>query len=914
MVRAVFATQGPLVTAQEGALVGLNDLQLVESANGTMLYAATRGGGWVSAFDVSGSAGQTNAQGNWQIASQFLQLESTDLVVRETDGGPRLYMAGLNSSSLRGVGIDGDGYGPTFQGNYAATAGSQNLSNFTEMELFAGSQNGLAAIRGGGLVNVSFGPGETLNVTTLNQGQGMQSARADDIISTTHNGQSYAFVSYGNVDTVSMFRQLANGRMEHVVDVDAGNGLWVDRPGALTVTTAADGGLYVVVAASGSASLSVLSVAADGSGMAPVDHIMDGLDTRFSNASHVTSVSITGQDYVLAAGSDSGISLFVVLPEGRLQHVETMAGSLDAPLRGITSLEAMAVPGGIRIWAATETAPYLSEFSVTLQNVGISLAAAVGGGTLDGTGNDDVLGGGVGNDQLNGGNGNDILIDGAGQDTLRGGGGADLFIFTRDDARDVILDYQAGIDQIDLSGFGQIGGAFGLTVTSRSWGAELRFGNEIIEVRSATGTSLSASDFGPESVIIGGRVVTDPDLYPDPDGETDPDPIPDPPLPPGQHAPTQLAGTPPAHPTWQAEPVYSLDAMSGDVRGNSAANFIRTTGANDCIFGNLGDDTIQSADGNDSVSGDGGNDDIHGGGGDDLLLGGLGFDTIFGGDGDDTILGGGHADSLSGGNGNDIIIGGDGYDQINGGEGNDSVWAGATPDRVYGGDGDDWLSAGSNFGYSVDGVWGEGGNDTIFGDAGFDYLNGGDGDDVLDGGHQADNLFGEAGNDILIGGLGFDRLFGGTGDDQCYGGDSGDGLFGQEGDDTLWGGEGSDRFFGGSGNDILDGGTGDDTIYAGSGFDTIIGGEDDDLMFGNFNADRFVFADGHGNDTIADFDATSTLELIDFTNLTGFRNINDVLDAATQTGQDILIDTGADNSIRLVGVSLAEIDATDFLF
>ncbi|MGC1494889.1 MAG: hypothetical protein WA790_03705 [Sulfitobacter sp.] len=914
MVRAVFATQGPLATSQEGALVGLNDLHLVETTNGTMLYAATRGGGWISAFDVGGAAGQTTAQGNWQIASQYLQLETTDLVVRDTGTGSQLYMAGLNSSSLRGVGINGDGQGSTFQGNFAATAGNQDLSTFTEMELLSGSQNGLAAIRGGGLVNVSFGADNNLNVSTISQGQGMQSARADDIITATHNGQSYAFVSYGNVDTVSMFRQRADGRMEHVSDVDAGNGLWVDRPGAIAVATAADGGLYVVVAASGSDSLSVLAVAEDGSGMVPVDHIIDGLDTRFANASHVTSVNISGQDYVLAAGSDSGISLFIMLPGGRLQHVETMAGSINAPLRGITSVEAMAVPGGIRIWVATESAPFLSEFSVSLQNVGVSLAAAVGGGTLNGTDNDDVLGGGVGNDQLNGGNGNDILIDGAGQDTLRGGSGADLFIFTRDGVRDVILDYQTGIDQIDLSGFGQIGGAFGLTVTSRTWGAELRFGNEIIEVRSANGTSLSASDFGPDSVIIGGRVVTDPELYPDPDGGADPDPTPDPPLPPGQHAPTQLAGTPPDHPEWQGEPTYSIVGMSGNVRGNAEANFIRTTGADDCIFGNFGDDTIQSADGNDSVSGDGGNDDIHGGGGDDLLLGGLGFDTIFGGDGDDTIVGGGHADSLSGGNGNDVIVGGDGYDQINGGEGNDTIWAGATADRVYGGDGHDWISAGSNFGYTVDGIWGEGGNDTIFGDAGFDYLNGGDGDDVLDGGYQADNLYGEAGNDILLGGQGLDRLFGGSGDDQCYGGEGNDGHFGEAGNDTLWGGSGNDRFFGGIGNDIVDGGTENDTIYAGAGFDTLIGGAGDDLLFGNFNADRFVFADNHGNDTISDFDASSTFELLDFTNLTGFENINDVLSAATQTGRDILIETGANNSIRLIGVSLADLDESDFLF
>lgn len=84
-----------------------------------------------------------------------------------------------------------------------------------------------------------------------------------------------------------------------------------------------------------------------------------------------------------------------------------------------------------------------------------------------GTGNDDLRGGG-GNDQLwgqrgadrmMGGAGNDRLQGGTGRDVLTGGGGAtdsDRFIFssTRDSAanrsRDVITDFNTGVDVIDL--------------------------------------------------------------------------------------------------------------------------------------------------------------------------------------------------------------------------------------------------------------------------------------------------------------------------------------------------------------------------------------------------------------------------------------------------------------------------------
>lgn len=76
-----------------------------------------------------------------------------------------------------------------------------------------------------------------------------------------------------------------------------------------------------------------------------------------------------------------------------------------------------------------------------------------------GTGNDDIAGGGGndvlfgddGNDLMRGGAGDDDLHDGAGRDTLSGNAGADTFIFAADGTRDVILDFQDGLDLIDLS-------------------------------------------------------------------------------------------------------------------------------------------------------------------------------------------------------------------------------------------------------------------------------------------------------------------------------------------------------------------------------------------------------------------------------------------------------------------------------
>mmetsp|Transcript_23217 Transcript_23217/g.39857 ORF Transcript_23217/g.39857 Transcript_23217/m.39857 type:complete len:522 (+) Transcript_23217:256-1821(+) len=354
--------------------------------------------------------------------------------------------------------------------------------------------------------------------------------------------------------------------------------------------------------------------------------------------------------------------------------------------------------------------------------------------------------------------------------------------------------------------------------------------------------------------------------------------------------------------------------------GNSAANQIIGSSENEHLYGFDGDDTLIASGGSDRLYGGFGNDSLSGGSSSDSLEGESGFDTLRGGTGNDTLLGGNGADSLYGDDGNDRIQGGRGFDQLFGGDGNDTLFAGDTADRVFGGEGNDSISGGSNFGVTVDGLFGEAGDDTIYGDGGFDLLDGGTGDDSLDGGNQADNLFGRDGEDTLLGGQGLDRLFGGNDDDLAYGGTGNDGLFGDFGNDTLYGEDGNDRFFGASGNDLIFGGADNDTINGGSGFDTIDGGTGDDIMFGRFNADRFVFVDGHGNDTIGDFNALNNFERIDFSGLSTINSLADLnvgsatLGAATQVGGNVVIDTGGGNSITLSGVTLGDLDNFDFVF
>jgi Ca2+-binding RTX toxin-like protein len=81
------------------------------------------------------------------------------------------------------------------------------------------------------------------------------------------------------------------------------------------------------------------------------------------------------------------------------------------------------------------------------------LEGGIGADTLLGGAEEDELFGGDGNDRLLGGDGKDFLVGGAGADTLTGGADLDTFIFEGAFGADRIVDFQDGIDFIDLKSF-----------------------------------------------------------------------------------------------------------------------------------------------------------------------------------------------------------------------------------------------------------------------------------------------------------------------------------------------------------------------------------------------------------------------------------------------------------------------------
>ena len=144
-------------------------------------------------------------------------------------------------------------------------------------------------------------------------------------------------------------------------------------------------------------------------------------------------------------------------------------------------------------------------------------------------------------------------------------------------------------------------------------------------------------------------------------------------------------------------------------------------------------------------------------------------------------------------------------------------------------------------------------------------------------------------------------------------------LRGDRRDNEINAGAGNDRVFGNGGNDILNGEAGDDTLYGGADKDKLNGGAGDDVLDGGPGADTFVFAPGHGNDYITDFNTEGNAENADKIDLTALDitdNFATFDDNISQSGDNTVIDLSKydGGTITLLGIDASDLAGGDFTF
>jgi serralysin len=530
----------------------------------------------------------------------------------------------------------------------------------------------------------------------------------------------------------------ATSALQSVVQLGPNESLPIHTPTAI-VSGQSGQNHFVVAAAAGSSSLSVMRVGSDGA-LSVTDHMVDNFDSRFAAVTHLEAVTYDGRMYILAAGADHGLSLFGVTAEGRLIHFDSLPDSLTFALGGVSGLLGVVRFGGLDVLTTASDDAGLSMFRVDLPSGGIVETSV--SGSLSGTAGDDMLSLRTGAGWIEGGAGNDIISDGFGSDSLTGGTGQDVFVLRADGLPDIITDIDVTEDRLDLSAWTMLRNADQFQFEETAEGMIVYFGEEVLELRNVDQLPITAEQVtdmwmrGPShyEVEIGSLIGPDPEQPSDPAGRVIGTPLPD---------------------------------------------------------------RLETGSGNDYVHGMEGNDTILGGSGHDGLLGGLGDDLIFGGAGDDNIPGKEGNDTLYGENGNDQLGGSDGFDLIFGGAGHDVAGGGSQNDTMYAGDGNDWFSGG----WGNDYVSGGEGHDKLAGSYDNDTVLGGAGDDSLGGGWGNDLMYGGVGNDIVGAGQNNDTVYGEQGDDSLGGGDGNDQLLGGEGNDTLNGAHGDDHLTGASGAD-----------------------------------------------------------------------------------------------------------------
>lgn len=836
---------------QPGFVSGVTDLSVYESGGQLLLHVASRlgaagpGTGGLSNYLLSpGTQAQLRQDQPW--VSVFSHLADPQIALLTLGNWDYVITAGLQGTGAGIHRIREDGwYG-------------QRL-NFGAGETFAPGLIGVTAWQEGGRLFVYAGqsgradplayeliPSEPRLIALsppapvaaeMAQGPGA-------LITASVAGQGFVITAAAGSGRVAVHAIGAGGALDLRTELLPGHGIGINTPSALAMAEVA-GESYLIVAGAGSSSLTVLRLAADGA-LTPTDHVLDDLTTRFAGVSALETVMLGDRAYVLAGGGDDGISLFTLLPGGRLVHLASLADTAALSLAKVSAIAGAALGERLQIFVASGAEPGISQFEFDPGPLGLTLTAGAGGGWLRGGAAGDILIGGAGNDTIEGGAGADILYDGGGEDRLYGGAGADIFVLAADGRRDWIMDYQPGIDRLDLSGWPMLTSHTQLQIVTTAEGARITYRDEVLEIVShdrspiPVGYFTDAVLFNLSRVGVAAQVVSG--VAPEFESGI---------------APELIEGGPGND---------RLEGGSGDdtIHGGAGRDTILGGAGDDLLFGGAGDDLLGGGPGNDTLHGDAGHDSLYGADGDDVLYGGAGDDLLEGGQGDDLLYGGAGNDSLYGGAGRDTLHGGEGNDLLGGGEGDDMLFGEAGHDVLYGAAGNDSLYGGA-------------GDDTLHGGNGHDLLGGGEGDDVLFGGwgwdtlygaDGNDSLYGEGGNDVLYGGNGHDLLGGGEGDDVLFGGwgwdtlygaDGNDSLYGEGGNDVLYGGNGDDLLGGGEGDDLLYGGPGDDSLYGAAGNDTLYGGMGVDLLFGGAGADVFVFLSaaeigiGAARDTIGDF-------------------------------------------------------------
>lgn len=586
---------------------------------GDWLYSTTRFDGQITAWHISGT--NLTPADDVAYASPLIAGNDPTLVQVQTSNGPTVLSAGGTNGALTLYPIPTGTFGTTQTltltfGHPLVQAIPIGFDDGTT-RIYAGNGGD------GGLLSVDFDSAGTITATTAIADDG--SLAIGDVTALGHatvDDLPFLYAASSQDLGLTAFEIASSGALLPRDTLRVADGLRIAAPTAIETVTFADE-TYLILADAGSSSLTVLQPDSSGR-LTIIDYVIDDRTTRFEGVTDVTSVERDDEVWVFAGGTDDGISVFQMIPGGRLIHRGAFADTTESTLANVAALAAHEVDGGIDLYAASA-----SEAGLTRLHLSLSPE-------------------------------DEVIIDGMGVDLLTGGDGADLFVLSADGRPDTIADFNVGEDALDLGAWNGLRSKSQLFFDERSDGIQITYGEEELRVIAADGNPIS-EDALDETDLFGAARI--------PQTVTAglPGPVTTPPTLPDRYIPPPGAPTPPS-------PIDRIEHY-----GSGGVDDIRGGSGHDLLFGQAANDHLRGLEGDDLLFGGPDADRLEGGAGDDQLFGGSGrevtwatpsepvdpqrqFDSLYGGPGDDLLVGEAGRDLLDGGTGDDRLFGGSGRD------------------------------------------------------------------------------------------------------------------------------------------------------------------------------------------------------------------------------------------------------------
>lgn len=463
-------------------------LAVVQSGGYLRLLFAARSDNRLSMLSLDNAAPpDTAAPGAPVIGS----AGGADIVVQDSSATDRVYVFSSHDGLLRHASLD-----PTGQpGLTNGTLTDQGyLFGVTAMEIFERGPTDIAVIAqrnvpGLRLFSITEGGGVTL-LSTLRDGPKSYLGDVADLAGVKVAGRSFLLAASALENGLSLFEIGPDGGTRFVDAIGAADGLPVAGPSKLQAVTVG-GTQFVVVGATLSSSLSVLRVNEMGV-LFVEDHLIDSRETRFDHLIALDMFTHAGRVFIAAAGTDRGLSVIEVLPDGSLSHLISHALEAGGGIGTVTGVETAIIGTSAAIFLTDAGGDRIHHFALPLADLGGLVIAQ--GGSASGSERDDRIMGSSRTDTLQGGAGDDFVHDGGGNDLLLGGAGADVFVFVRDGTPDHIGDFQDGTDRIDLSDWGRIYAASALDITRTPTGAVISYGTETLTITKTSNGALTLTD------------------------------------------------------------------------------------------------------------------------------------------------------------------------------------------------------------------------------------------------------------------------------------------------------------------------------------------------------------------------------------------------------------------------------------